>query len=296
MEAVVGPGARGVVVATEDPERAIRDRMTLRAAGIPAATTDELGLRLTEEISGPPGEGLIDLAGYWGVVTRRPVLATAERELIAVGPVPVELQNLRAWDPADAARRVIRRTPGSRVSVFGGAWVQEREPEYAEARRLGERMARGHVEVVCGGYGGVMAAVCRGAKEAGGVAVGITIAAWSGRVVPNEWMTHQAVARDLFARLPLMFDAEAWVAFSGGAGTLAEVALGWNLVQTRSVQPRPIVLVGDRWGRALEALRPLLLVRDPGDYEAVGTARSADEAADLALEHISRGAEPRLSR
>jgi uncharacterized protein (TIGR00725 family) len=145
-------------------------------------------------------------------------------------------------------------------------------------------MAGAGIEVVSGGYGGVMAAVSRGAKEAGGVAVGVTIGPWTKRVRPNEWMTHEVVARDLFARLPLMFDSDAWVAFSGGAGTLAEIALGWNLVQTRSVEPRPIVLVGDRWGRALDALRPLLLVRDRSDFDLVRRAGSADEAADLILD------------
>jgi uncharacterized protein (TIGR00730 family) len=178
--------------------------------------------------------------------------------------------------------------PPQRVSVFGGAWVEESEPEYADAVAFGRRIAHEGAHLVSGGYGGVMAAVSRGAKEAGGVAVGITIEAWSGRVVPNEWLTHPVEARDLFAHLPLMFDADAWVAFSGGAGTLAEIALGWNLVQTRSVEPRPIVLVGDRWGRAIDALRPLLLVRDQSDFDLVRRANSGDEAADLILDLAPR--------
>ena len=41
------------------------------------------------------------------------------------------------------------------------------------ARQLGKLLAeRGHI-LICGGLGGVMEAACRGAKEAGGLTVGI---------------------------------------------------------------------------------------------------------------------------
>lgn len=58
-----------------------------------------------------------------------------------------------------------------RVSVIGGSSVPAETAAVAE--ELGERLAnRGHT-VVCGGLGGVMAAVCRGAANAGGETIGV---------------------------------------------------------------------------------------------------------------------------
>lgn len=272
-QVVLGPGARGVVVVADDPGRAVRDRLALERAGIPAATADELGLRLP-----PPPDGR-DRAGRWATALRRPVVARRGESLRVAGPG----KSVSSPDPrsaAEAARGLLERRPGPRVAIFGGAWVEESEPEHEEARRLGALLARRRLEVVSGGYGGVMAAVSRGAAEAGGVAVGVTIEAWSEGLGGNRWLTHEVVARDLFSRLPLIFDAEAWVAFSGGAGTLAEIALGWNLVQTRSVEPRPLLLVGERWRQALDALRPLLLLRDPADFELLRLAEDAESAGE----------------
>src|SRR5947209_938402 len=67
-----------------------------------------------------------------------------------------------------------------RVTVFGSARVNEESQEYKDARRLGALLAgRGDV-IVSGGYGGVMEAVSRGAREVGGQVVGVTVAPWIG--------------------------------------------------------------------------------------------------------------------
>ena len=125
-----------------------------------------------------------------------------------------------------------------------------------------------------------MAAVSRGAADAGGTVVGVTIGSFSEQVPVNPWLTHEVEARDLFARLPLICDAEAWLAFPGGVGTLAEVALVWNLVQTGSVEPRPLVIVGERWDRALTGFREWLLTEGV-HFDLVRPASSADAALEL---------------
>jgi predicted Rossmann-fold nucleotide-binding protein len=132
-----------------------------------------------------------------------------------------------------------------------------------------------------------MAAVSRGAREAGGTVVGVTIAAFSETVAVNPWLTHEVEARDLFARLPLISDAEAWVAFPGGVGTLSEVALCWNLVQTESVSPRPLVIVGERWDRALATFRELLLA-ERAHFDLVRPAATAEAAFEAVLAALGR--------
>jgi len=51
------------------------------------------------------------------------------------------------------------------VTVFGSSRPRENDAEYGEARELGRMLAASGFSVCSGGYGGVMAAVSRGAKE-----------------------------------------------------------------------------------------------------------------------------------
>ena len=109
-----------------------------------------------------------------------------------------------------------------RVSVIGGSSVP---PETAAvAERLGEQLAtRGH-EVVCGGLGGVMEAVCRGAASAGGRTVGILSSD-----DPNDANPYVdiPIATGLgHARHALVvMNGEAVVAIDGGTGNLSELGL-----------------------------------------------------------------------
>ncbi|HEX6262440.1 MAG TPA: LOG family protein [Actinomycetota bacterium] len=270
---VLGPGAHGVVIATPDPRSAAMDRLTLRSAGIPAALVEDLGLALVAEPEGD--DPLAEAAAAWAVVTRRPAVSR-QGDRLAVGRPDGSVE---VSEPATFSSELLQGGPAPRrAAVFGGAWIEEGEPEYADAVELGTRAAGAGIHLVCGGYGGIMEAVSRGAAGAGGAAIGISIAAWVGRVTPNPWLTHVVSARDLLARFPLLLDADVWVAFAGGVGTLAEVALCWNLMQM-SVEPRPLLLVGERWGTLVEAFRRELIVTESGHHDLIRVC-DVDEAAE----------------
>jgi len=271
---ILGPGARGVVIATPDPRAAAMDRLTLRSAAIPAALVEDLGLALAAE---PGGEDPLSASvSAWSLVTRRTAVAR-EGDRLAVGRPDGAVQ---VSEPATFSSDLLEGDPPPRrAAVFGGAWIEEPEPAYAEAVDLGRRAAEAGVHLACGGYGGIMEAVSRGASQAGGVAIGISIAAWDGRVTPNRWLTHVVAARDLLGRFPVLLDADVWVAFPGGVGTLAEVALGWNLMQM-SIEPRPLLLVGERWRPMLETLRAELIVTDPAHHDLVRICE-LDEATEI---------------
>ena len=107
-----------------------------------------------------------------------------------------------------------------RVSVIGGSRVDERT--YAVAQELGELLAdRGHT-VVCGGYGGVMEAVCRGVRDRGGHTVGIL--SGSDPRAGNDYL-EAVVATGLGnARNPLVvLNGDAVIAVDGATGTLSEL-------------------------------------------------------------------------
>lgn len=117
-----------------------------------------------------------------------------------------------------------------RVSVIGGSTVGSNE--YEAARTLGRLLAqRGHV-VVCGGLGGVMEAVCRGAREADGPTIGILpgedVAA-ANPYVETAMATGIGHARNAL----VVMNGEAVVAVDGSGGTLSE--LGYAFVFDRPV-------------------------------------------------------------
>jgi uncharacterized protein (TIGR00730 family) len=213
------------------------------------------------------------LAGYVAVALRRPAVVRLGGGWAVAG---ADGHIGRGSDVAELCVGM-EGPPPRRVAVFGGAWIAEDDPDYGDIRSLGRWLGERRAHLVCGGYQGAMAASCRGVAEAGGTAVGVTISAWDDVVEPNRWLTHEVIARDLFARLPVITDADAWVAFSGGVGTLQEVALCWHLVQNALASPRPLLLVGEGWDRQLRLFRELLRVSDTAHFDLVRPVASVED-------------------
>ena len=137
-----------------------------------------------------------------------------------------------------------------KVSVFGGSQPQEGSAAYSEAQNLGRLLAeRGHT-VLTGGYIGTMEAVSRGAREAGGHVIGVTcedIEAWR-PIKANAWVMEEIRKKTLIERLhTLIHESDAALALPGGAGTLTEITLMWNLMIVESLHRRPLILIGDGW-------------------------------------------------
>lgn len=107
-----------------------------------------------------------------------------------------------------------------RVSVIGGSTASE--TIYDRAREVGRLLAGRDHEVVCGGRGGVMEGVCRGARAEGGHTIGILPGAR--REGANEYV-ETAIATGIGnARNPLVvLNGDAVVAIDGGPGTLSEL-------------------------------------------------------------------------
>lgn len=116
--------------------------------------------------------------------------------------------------------------PPPYVAVCGGS-VFEEEPA-ANAREIGAALAREGAIVMCGGGGGVMEAVCEGARSEGGM----TIAFLPGedRKQANEFVdialpTGMGEMRNML----LVRASDVVIAISGEFGTLSEVAYALRL-------------------------------------------------------------------
>jgi len=149
------------------------------------------------------------------------------------------------------------------ITVFGGSQPREGHTTYTEALTLGKILAEAGHAVLTGGYMGTMEAVSRGANEAGGHVIGVTceeIETWR-PTHANQWVKEERKKSTLMSRLEaLITGCDAAIALPGGPGTLAEIALMWNLMIIGALPRRPLILVGSGWQSVLDQA-----------YETMGT-------------------------
>jgi uncharacterized protein (TIGR00725 family) len=111
--------------------------------------------------------------------------------------------------------------PGILVAVIGGYPCSDEEYQKAEA--AGRELAKQGATVICGGEGGVMEAVCKGARSAGGVTIGILPG--DNRRTANPYVMIPIVTGLGSARnIIIVKSAQAVIAIGGGYGTLSEIS------------------------------------------------------------------------
>lgn len=162
------------------------------------------------------------------------------------------------------------------VTIFGGSKCREDSPEYAEAHRAGELLAEAGFTICTGGYAGVMEAASRGAHERGGRVIGMTMSQFKSE--PNRYLTEKIPSAHFYERLQrLIIESVGYIALRGGMGTVTEISLVWNKMQTRVLGPRPLVLLGDCWPPILKAWQQHLAVTDD-DVKLLRFATAPEEA------------------
>jgi uncharacterized protein (TIGR00725 family) len=111
------------------------------------------------------------------------------------------------------------------VAVIGGA--QCGVEVWQLAQELGRKLAEEGHTIICGGLGGVMEAVCCGAREAGGLAVGILPGEKdeANKFVGAAIATGMGHARNVI----IVKSADAIIALPGEYGTLSEIALALKM-------------------------------------------------------------------
>lgn len=163
---------------------------------------------------------------------------------------------------------------------------------YDEARKLGHLISsntgKDKMVVITGGGPGIMEAANRGAHEAGMPSIGMNI------VLPHEQFPNPYITPDLnfqfhyFAirKMHLLMRAKSLVTFPGGFGTLDELFETLTLIQTRKVQPIPVLLFGRAyWDRIIDFKA---LVEEgtisAEDLDLFSYVETADEAWELIAE------------
>jgi len=170
----------------------------------------------------------------------------------------------------------IRNYPRS-VTFFGSARTKEDDPYYKKAMGLaGQIVKELHYSVITGGGPGIMEAANRGAFEAGGNSLGLTIELPHEQLT-NKYLTDKEDFHYFFSRkVCLSFSAEAYVFFPGGFGTLDEFLEILTLIQTNKIPKAPIILVGVSFWTPLEKF-----------FRAVLLENKSIEEKDLSLYTIT---------
>ncbi len=165
------------------------------------------------------------------------------------------------------------------VTFFGSARLEPTDEYYQKAVSLAKRIATelGY-SVLTGGGPGVMEAANRGAFEARGSSVGITIELPHEQITNSYLTDHIALYYFFIRKVCLSFSAETYIFFPGGFGTLDEFFEIITLVQTKKITSVPIVLVGEAYWKPLEAfLKESVLSRKMIDAEDLSLFTITDD-------------------
>ena len=154
------------------------------------------------------------------------------------------------------------------ISVIGASNCSAKESKLAE--EVGRELARRGAVVICGGLNGVMEAVCRGAKSAGGLTVGILPG--NNRRDANTYVDIPIITGIGYARNSIVAKSgQAVIAVGGKYGTLSEIAY--------ALQDKiPVIGLGT-WKLATSKSKD----------ESIVIANNASDAVDKAIESIKQG-------
>ncbi|MCG3226162.1 MAG: TIGR00725 family protein [Candidatus Heimdallarchaeota archaeon] len=160
------------------------------------------------------------------------------------------------------------------IAVIGSSSLLENQIEYTIAKELGKRLIDAGYRILCGGLGGVMTAVCEGAKTSPNYFEGSTIG-----IIPTLDKSHVNPFVDICiatgfsnARNQVIIaSSDVVVSISGGAGTLSELAFAWQL-------NKPIITIRDTGGWSNKLSNQKI---DDSRIDKINTVDQVSEVLDL---------------
>jgi uncharacterized protein (TIGR00730 family) len=168
------------------------------------------------------------------------------------------------------------------VTIFGSARTPPEHPDYALVREVAACLGRAGYGIITGGGPGLMEAANRGARDVGALSIGCNIE------LPREQRLNPYVDiglefRHFFARKVMFVRyACAFVICPGGFGTLDELFEALTLIQTRTIQHFPVILLGEgEWDGLLAWLQARALAHQRLEQADLGSLRVARDSAEV---------------
>ena len=180
------------------------------------------------------------------------------------------------------------------ISIFGSARTPNTHNNYKLACEIAQRIVDLGFGIITGGGPGIMEAANKGAQEAGGASVGLTID------LPFEENHNKYIDKDRMINFDYFFVrkvmfvkyAQAFVVLPGGFGTLDELMEAITLIQTSKIKKIPIILVGTSfWSGLIDWLKQTLLAQNntisEEDLDLFSCVDTAEEVIDLLKQYYS---------
>ena len=179
---------------------------------------------------------------------------------------------------------------GPCISIFGSARTAPEDPYYRLTTEIAESVVKSGLGIITGGGPGIMEAANLGAKNAGGISVGLNIN------LPFEQKANPYIDEDKLMNFEYFFVrkvifmkySQGFVVMPGGFGTLDELFEALTLIQTEKIKKFPIILVGKKfWGGLMDWINTFLLEEhkiDPDDLDLIRVVETKEEV----LEHLER--------
>jgi uncharacterized protein (TIGR00730 family) len=174
---------------------------------------------------------------------------------------------------------------GPAVTVFGSARAKQNDKYYRLAEATAFKLAKAGYAIITGAGSGIMEAANKGAKKAKGTSIGLNIDV---PVVqrPNAYISKLLDFRYFFCRKVMFVKyAKAFVVLPGGFGTMDEFFEAITLIQTKRIEPFPVVLIGKEYWQGLidwmkkQMLKKSRIIRNELDIFKV--ADSPDEVVRI---------------
>lgn len=181
------------------------------------------------------------------------------------------------------------------IAVFGDSQTPEGSARYESARKTARLLAERGFGIVTGGYGGVMEAASRGAREGGGRTLGITTRAFDAfpERRPNAYLDEHVHEATLFSRTEALFNAAAgFVVYPGAAGTLAEAAFLWAMIRAGVMAPagqpggKPLVFMDKVWHDVLSEMTSAGFLSER-ETRACAIANTEEEIRDAVVRFLT---------
>ena len=180
------------------------------------------------------------------------------------------------------------------VSIFGSTQAKPSNYFYKQTYDIAKKLAGEGFSIITGGGPGIMEAANKGAKDAGGVSVGLNIELPQEQK-PNPYIGTSLDFRYFFIRKVMFVKySTAFIIMPGGFGTLDEFFEPLTLIQTDKIKPFPVIMVGrEYWSGLTGWMKDTLLKEDkvtPEDmkiFETVDTTEEVIEAVKRGVERVS---------
>lgn len=164
-------------------------------------------------------------------------------------------------------KRKIEKAPTiSHVGIFGYADSKPEDKEFKDCFQVCKLLAEAGYEVVDGGGPGIMLAATLGAKAGGGRVTGVTLYPkdmknFEGKAAEN--IMDEEIKTDSYVErtLTLMREAQIYVVFNGGTGTISEFGMAWGLARLYFGHHKPLILYGKFWKKIIKAFQENMHLR-----------------------------------